>query len=205
MNMHIHDWDWWAGWSQCFSWLAEMSEDPSPAGIVKPHLPRRFSPDWPIRTWPRPWHYFHRESKILHREQRQNTFERKCFHTDSRKYVFESKKKSIEIFILRNNFKNFKFLFIYVVWENAFSQNFFFSFKYYYSLLLVWKFFSQIYFFSHKMLSAISVITFSQKLSFFSQIICFLAYYKDTNLTPWAYSSLYHTTAYLKIIEVIFI
>ena len=37
MNIHTHDLDRWAVQSECFSWLADMAEDPSRDGILKPH------------------------------------------------------------------------------------------------------------------------------------------------------------------------
>ena len=44
-------------------------------------------------------------------------FLRKCFHTDSKKYIFESLKKYFEIDFLFSEIilKNFKFIFFYVL------------------------------------------------------------------------------------------
>ena len=139
-----------------YTWLGPLS-------TLKPHLPRRFSPDWPIGTWPRPWHYFHSESKKLHREQR---FEReKMFFTLTAKNIYlrvKSKKVFWErfFFLLRNHFKNFKFIFLYALVSKS-------------QILL--------YF-------AIGVKTFSLKHFFFSQIIYFLTCNKDTDLTPYVCS-----------------
>ena len=46
-NEYTYTWfDRWAGWSECFSWLADMAEDPSQDGILKPHLQHICDPHW---------------------------------------------------------------------------------------------------------------------------------------------------------------
>ena len=41
LNTHIHNMERWA---ECFSWLADMAEDPSSDGILKPHHQHTWDP-----------------------------------------------------------------------------------------------------------------------------------------------------------------
>jgi len=76
-------------------------------------------------------------------------------------------------FFLRNNFKNFTFIFLYVLWENSIL-----SLKIFLVSNIIFCYWYE-NFFSHEMLFCY------QCDNLFSQIIYFLAFNKDTILSPY--------------------